>query len=76
MVFKVGLSIVLKFICEYGLFEKVVEVIENDFKKKYVLFEDWFYKDVCDFFFEFDVCFVDDFFCDFKWEKFDIEGFV
>lgn len=73
---KVGPSTALKLIREHGSLEKVVEAIENDPKKKYVLPEDWPYKDARDLFFEPDVRSADDPLCDFKWEKPDIEGLV
>ena len=50
--------------------------MENDPKKKYVLPEDWPFKDARDLFFEPDVRGADDPLCDFKWDKPDIEGLV
>lgn len=73
---KVGPSTALKLIREHGSLEKVVEAFENDPKKKYVLPEDWPYKDARDLFFEPDVRGADDPLCDFKWDKPDIEGLV
>jgi flap endonuclease-1 len=61
---------------DHGSLEKVVESIEKDSKKKYVIPEDWPYKDARDLFFEPDVRQADHADCDFKWEKPDMEGLV
>lgn len=61
---------------DHGTLEKVVEAMEKDSKKKYVIPEDWPYKDARDLFFEPDVRKADDPECDFKWEKPDMDGLV
>lgn len=61
---------------DHGSLERVVEAMENDSKKKYVIPEDWPYKDARDLFFEPDVRQADHPDCDFKWEKPDMEGLV
>jgi flap endonuclease-1 len=73
---KIGPSTALKMIRDHGSLEKVVEAIEKDSKKKYVIPEDWPYKDARDLFFEPDVRQADHADCDFKWEKPDMEGLV
>lgn len=66
----------MKMVRDHGTLEKIVEAIEKDPKKKYVIPEDWPYKDARDLFFEPDVRKADDPLCDFKWDKPDIEGLV
>lgn len=61
---------------EHGTLEKVVEHIKDDPKQKYVIPEDWPFKDARDLFFEPDVRKADDPLCDFKWDKPDLEGLV
>ncbi|RGP59918.1 flap endonuclease-1 [Fusarium longipes] len=73
---KVGPSTALKMIRDHGSLEKIVEAMEKDSKKKYVIPEDWPYKDARDLFFEPDVRQADHPDCDFKWEKPDMEGLV
>jgi flap endonuclease-1 len=66
----------LKLIREHGSLEKVVEAIESDPKKKYVIPDDWPYKEARELFFNPDVRKADDPQCDFKWESPDVEGLV
>ncbi|KAK2812251.1 Elongation of fatty acids protein 2 [Emmonsiellopsis sp. PD_5] len=73
---KVGPNTALKLIRDHGSLEKVVEAIESDSKKKYVIPEDWPYKDARDLFFQPDVRQADHPDCDFKWEAPDVEGLV
>lgn len=73
---KIGPSTALKLIRDYGTLEKVVEAMENDSKKKYVIPEDWPYKDARELFLNPDVRQADHPDCDFKWEQPDVEGLV
>uniref|UniRef100_A0A093VA21 Flap endonuclease 1 n=1 Tax=Talaromyces marneffei PM1 TaxID=1077442 RepID=A0A093VA21_TALMA len=73
---KVGPNTALKLIREHGSLEKVVEAIENDPKKKYVIPDDWPYQEARELFFNPDVRKADDPQCDFKWESPDVEGLV
>ncbi|KAJ2893644.1 hypothetical protein MKZ38_008396 [Zalerion maritima] len=73
---KVGPTTALKLIREHKSLEKIVEFIQNDPKKKYVLPEDWPYADARELFFKPDVRPAEDPECDFKWDKPDIEGLV
>ncbi|KAI7975014.1 hypothetical protein EIK77_006670 [Talaromyces pinophilus] len=73
---KVGPNTALKLIREHGSLEKVVEAIESDPKKKYVIPDDWPYKEARELFFNPDVRKADDPQCDFKWESPDVEGLV
>ncbi|KAK5071841.1 Elongation of fatty acids protein 2 [Lithohypha guttulata] len=73
---KIGPNTALKLIREHGTLEKVVEAIENDPKKKYVMPEDWPYQDARELFLNPDVRSADDPECDFKWEAPDVEGLV
>lgn len=73
---KVGPNTALKLIRDHGTLEKVVEAMENDPKKKYVIPEDWPYKDARELFFNPDVRSAEDPECDFKWESPDVEGLV
>lgn len=66
----------MKLIREHGSLEKVVEAMENDSKKKYVIPEDWPYQDARELFLNPDVRSADDPECDFKWEAPDVEGLV
>lgn len=54
----------------------MVEYIQNDPKKKYVIPEDWPYQDARELFLHPDVRDANDPECDFKWEAPDIEGLV
>jgi len=73
---KVGPNTALKLIREHGSLEKVVEFMENDPKKRYVIPEDWPYKDARELFLNPDVRAADHPDCDFKWEAPDVEGLV
>lgn len=73
---KVGPSTALNLIREHGTLEKVVEFIQNDPKKKYVIPEDWPYQDARDLFIKPDVRDADHPDCDFKWDAPDVEGLV
>ncbi|KAE8412734.1 PIN domain-like protein [Aspergillus pseudocaelatus] len=73
---KVGPNTALKLIREFGSLEKVVEHVENDPKKKYVIPEDWPYQDARELFLNPDVREASHPDCDFKWEAPDIEGLV
>ncbi|EAW09199.1 multifunctional nuclease RAD27 [Aspergillus clavatus NRRL 1] len=73
---KVGPNTALKLIREHGSLEKVVEAIESDPKKKYVIPEDWPYQDARELFHHPDVRAADHPECDFKWEAPDIEALV
>lgn len=61
---------------EHGTLEKVVEAIQNDPKKKYVIPDDWPFAEARDLFFNPDVRAADHKDCDFKWEAPDVEGLV
>lgn len=73
---KVGPSTAYNLIKEHGSLEKVVEYIENDPKKKYIIPEDWPYKDARALFLEPDVRPADAPECNFEWKEADIEGLV
>ncbi|KAH1329460.1 Elongation of fatty acids protein 2 [Aspergillus fumigatus] len=73
---KVGPNTALKLIWEHGSLEKVVEAIENDPKKKYVIPEYWPYQDARELFLHPDVREADHPECDFKWEAPDVEALV
>ncbi|CAL5866545.1 uncharacterized protein PFLUO_LOCUS754 [Penicillium psychrofluorescens] len=73
---KVGPQTALNLIREHKTLEKVVEHIQNDPKKKYVIPEDWPYQDARELFLTPDVRSADDPECDFKWDAPDIEGLV
>ncbi|KAF4126134.1 flap endonuclease-1 [Geosmithia morbida] len=73
---KVGPNTALKLIREHGSLEKVTEAMEKDAKKKYVVPDDWPYKDARDLFLSPDVRAASDPECDFRWEKPDVEGLV
>lgn len=73
---KVGPNTALKMIRDHGTLEKVVEAIESDPKKKYVIPDDWPYLQARDLFFNPDVRPADAPECDFKWTAPDVEGLV
>ncbi|GMG41120.1 unnamed protein product [Aspergillus oryzae var. brunneus] len=73
---KVGPNTALKLIREFESLEKVVEHMESDPKKKYVIPEDWPYQDARELFLNPDVREASHPDCDFKWEAPDIEGLV
>ncbi|KAF9892591.1 Elongation of fatty acids protein 2 [Aspergillus nanangensis] len=73
---KVGPNTALKLIREHGSLEKVVESIQNDPKKKYVIPEDWPYQDARELFLHPDVRDANDPECDFKWEAPDVDGLI
>lgn len=66
----------MKLIREHGSLEKVVEHIESDPKKKFVIPEDWRYQDARELFVKPDVRDADHPDCDFKWEAPDVEGLI
>ncbi|PYI14581.1 DNA-repair protein Rad2 [Aspergillus japonicus CBS 114.51] len=73
---KVGPNTALKLIREHGTLEKVVEFIQNDPKKKYVIPDDWPYQDARELFLNPDVRDSNHPDCDFKWEAPDVEALV
>ncbi|GFF27022.1 LOW QUALITY PROTEIN: flap endonuclease 1 [Aspergillus udagawae] len=73
---KVGPNTALRLIREHGSLEKVVEAIESDPKKKYVIPENWPYQDARELFLHPDVREADHPECDFKWEAPDVEALV
>lgn len=73
---KVGPSTALNLIREHGTLENVVEHIEKDPKKKYVIPEDWPYQDARELFLHPDVRDAEHPDCDFKWEAPNVEGLV
>ncbi|EYE96236.1 multifunctional nuclease RAD27 [Aspergillus ruber CBS 135680] len=73
---KVGPNTALKLIREHGSLEKVVEHMESDPKKKFVIPEDWRYQDARELFIKPDVRDADHPDCDFKWEAPDVEGLI
>ncbi|KAI9676834.1 MAG: Elongation of fatty acids protein 2 [Caeruleum heppii] len=73
---KIGPNTALKLIRDHQTLEGVVESIEKDPKKKYVIPDDWPYKDARELFFHPDVREADHPDCDFKWEAPDVEGLV
>ncbi|KAI9034829.1 multifunctional nuclease RAD27 [Aspergillus affinis] len=73
---KVGPNTALKLIREHGSLEKVVEAIESDPKKKYVIPEDWPYQDARELFLHPDVRDASAPECDFKWDAPDVEGLI
>lgn len=73
---KVGPSTALALIREHGTLEKVVEYMNNDPKKKYVIPEDWPYQDARELFVHPDVRDANHPDCDFKWEAPDVEALV
>ncbi|RDH23691.1 DNA repair protein rad2 [Aspergillus phoenicis ATCC 13157] len=73
---KVGPNTALKLIRDHGSLEKVLEFMENDPKKKFVVPEDWPYEDARELFLNPDVRDANDPECDFKWEAPDVPGLV
>lgn len=73
---KVGPNTALKLIREHGTLEKVVDALEKDPKKRYVIPDDWPYKDARELFLNPDVRAADHPECDFKWDAPDVEGLV
>ncbi|KAF7715636.1 Flap endonuclease 1 [Penicillium ucsense] len=73
---KVGPSTALALIREHGTLEKVVEYMNNDPKKKYVIPEDWPFQDARELFAHPDVRDANHPDCDFKWEAPDVEALV
>ncbi|KAJ5884962.1 hypothetical protein N7495_009472 [Penicillium taxi] len=73
---KVGPTTALNLIREHGSLEKVVEFMEKDPKKKYVIPDNWPYQDARELFMSPDVRPADDPECDFKWEAPDVEKLV
>lgn len=71
-----GPSTALNLIREHKSLEKVVEYMEKDPKKKYVIPDDWPYQDARDLFINPDVRNADHPDCDFKWEAPDVEALV
>ena len=73
---KVGPNTALKLIREHKSLEAVVESIQKDPKKKYMIPEDWPYKDARELFFHPDVRQADHADCEFQWNIPDVEGLV
>lgn len=73
---KVGPHTALKLIRDHGTLEKVVEFMQKDEKKRYVIPDDWPFADARELFFNPDVRPADHPECDFKWEAPDVEGLV
>jgi flap endonuclease-1 len=73
---KVGPSTALALIREHKTLEKVVDFINNDPKKKYMIPEDWPYQDARELFANPDVRDANHPDCDFKWEAPDVEALV
>lgn len=71
-----GPNTALKLIREHGTLEKVVEFIQSDPKKKYVIPDDWPYQDARELFLNPDVRDSNHPDCDFKWEAPDVEALV
>lgn len=71
-----GPSTALALIREHKTLEKVVEFMNNDPKKKYVIPEDWPYQDARELFATPDVRDANHPDCDFKWEAPDVEALV
>lgn len=71
-----GPSTALALIREHKTLEKVVEFMNNDPKKKYVIPEDWPYQDARELFANPDVRDANHPDCDFKWEAPDVEALV
>lgn len=72
---KVGPHTALKLIREHGTLENFVAAVEAG-KAKFVIPEDWPYKDARELFFSPDVRPADHADCDFKWEAPDIDGLI
>ncbi|KAJ5118595.1 hypothetical protein N7526_010232 [Penicillium atrosanguineum] len=73
---KVGPSTALNLIREHGSLEKVLEYMNDDPKKKFVVPESWPYQDARDLFVTPDVHPADHESCDFKWDAPDIDGLI
>ncbi|MCJ1301978.1 Elongation of fatty acids protein 2 [Hypocenomyce scalaris] len=73
---KIGPNTALKLIRDHSTLEAVVDFIQKDPKKKYIIPDDWPYKEARDLFFEPDVRQADHPDCDFKWEAPDVDGLV
>ncbi|KAJ5772124.1 hypothetical protein N7520_002653 [Penicillium odoratum] len=73
---KVGPSTALALIREHGSLEKVLEFMEKDPKKKFVVPEDWPYQDARDLFVSPDVHDAEHPSCDFKWEAPNVDGLI
>ncbi|KAJ5910196.1 hypothetical protein N7504_004839 [Penicillium tannophilum] len=73
---KVGPSTALALIREHGSLEKVLEFMQKDPKKKYVVPEVWPYQDARDLFISPDVRDADHPDCDFKWEAPNVDGLI
>lgn len=73
---KVGPNTALKLIREHGSLDKVVEYMQSDPKKKYVVPDSWPYEDARELFLHPDVREANDPALDFKWESPDVEGLV
>jgi flap endonuclease-1 len=73
---KVGPSTALNLIREHGSLEKVLEYMNDDPKKKFVVPESWPYQDARDLFVSPDVHPADHESCDFKWEAPDVDGLI
>jgi flap endonuclease-1 len=72
----VGPSTALNLIREHGNLEKVLEHMNNDPKKKFVVPESWPYQDARDLFITPDVRDADHPDCDFKWDAPDVDGLI
>jgi flap endonuclease-1 len=73
---KVGPHTALKLIRDHGTLERVVEWMQKDEKKRYIIPDDWPFADARELFFNPDVRPADHPECDFKWEAPDVEGLV
>ncbi|OQE29643.1 hypothetical protein PENSTE_c002G07609 [Penicillium steckii] len=73
---KVGPSTALALIKEHKTLEKVLEYMQNDPKKKYVVPESWPYQDARDLFAKPDVHDADHPDCDFKWDAPNVDGLI
>ena len=73
---KIGPSTAYNLVKEHGSLEGVVEHIEKDPKKRYVIPEDWPYKEARELFLNPDVRAADHEECNFQWANPDIEGLV
>ncbi|CAI7667695.1 unnamed protein product [Penicillium manginii] len=73
---KVGPSTALALIKEHKSIEKVLEYMQNDPKKKYVVPESWPYQDARELFANPDVHDADHPECDFKWDAPNVDGLI
>ncbi|PYH88899.1 DNA repair protein rad2 [Aspergillus ellipticus CBS 707.79] len=73
---KVGPNTALKLIRDHGSLEKVLEFMESDPKKKFVIPDDWPYEDARELFLKPDVRDASHPDCDFKWEAPDVDGLI